>query len=75
MLQHIVRRKREAVCNIVKKYDGILIEDSPYSELYFDKKSKYISSSLPNNSFHLGSFSKTLVPSLELVGYEQMKRR
>ena len=58
--------KREAVCNIVKKYDGILIEDSPYSELYFDKKSKYISASLPNNSFHLGSFSKTLVPSLRI---------
>ena len=32
--------KRDAVENIVKKYDGILIEDSPYSELYFDKKSK-----------------------------------
>ncbi|MGJ0289983.1 PLP-dependent aminotransferase family protein [Aliarcobacter cryaerophilus] len=58
--------KREAVCNIIKKYDGILIEDSPYSELYFDKKSKYISSSLPNNSFLLGSFSKTLVPSLRI---------
>ena len=58
--------KRDAVENIVKKYDGILIEDSPYSELYFDKKSKYISASLPNNSFHLGSFSKTLVPSLRI---------
>ncbi len=30
------------------------------------KKSKYISARLPNNSFHLGSFSKTLVPSLRI---------
>ena len=58
--------KRDAVCDIVKKYDGIIIEDSPYSELFFEKKSKYISASLPKNSFHLGSFSKTLVPSLRI---------
>ena len=59
-------KKREEVSNIVKKYNGILIEDSPYSELYFEKKSKYISASVPNHSFHLGSFSKTLVPSLRI---------
>ncbi|RXI27919.1 aminotransferase-like domain-containing protein [Aliarcobacter trophiarum] len=58
--------KREEVANIIKKYDGILIEDSPYSELFFDKKMPYISKSLTNNSFLLGSFSKTLVPSLRI---------
>ncbi len=51
---------------IVEKYDGILIEDSPYSELYFEKKFKSISSQIPKNSFHLGSFSKTLAPSLRI---------
>lgn len=58
--------KREEIAKIVKKYDGILIEDSPYSELFFDKKNIAISSKLPKNSFHLGSFSKTLVPSLRI---------
>ena len=60
------QEKRDEIAKIIKKYDGILIEDSPYSELYFDKKSKYISVSLPNSSFHLGSFSKTLVPSFRI---------
>ena len=58
--------KREEIAKIVKKENGILIEDSPYSELFFDKKNISISSKLPKNSFHLGSFSKTLVPSLRI---------
>ena len=40
--------------------------DSPYSELYFDKKNVSISEKIPTRSFHLGSFSKTLVPSLRI---------
>jgi len=58
--------KRKEVISIIKKYDGILIEDSPYSELYFEQKNKMISAELQNNSFHLGSFSKTLAPSLRI---------
>jgi len=58
--------KRNKIAEIIKKYNGVLVEDSPYSELFFDKKMPYISSQLPNNSFHLGSFSKTLVPSLRI---------
>ena len=58
--------KREQIAKIVKETDGILIEDSPYGELFFDKKNVSISSKIPNNSFHLGSFSKTLVPSLRI---------
>ena len=58
--------KRERIAKIVKENDGILIEDSPYSELFFDKKNISISSKIPKNSFHLGSFSKTLVPSLRI---------
>ena len=60
------KRKREEVTKIVKNNNGIIIEDSPYTELYFNKKYKSISSSLPKNSFHLGSFSKTLCPSLRI---------
>lgn len=58
--------KRVEVANIVKKYDGIVIEDSPYSSLYFEKKNNSISQLVPNNSFHLGSFSKTLAPALRI---------
>ncbi len=59
-------KSRKEVASIIRKYNGLLIEDSPYSELYFDKKMTSISSYIPNNSFHLGSFSKTLSPSLRL---------
>jgi 2-aminoadipate transaminase len=58
--------KRAMVAKIVKTEGGILIEDAPYRELYFDKKHSTISSLIPNQSFHLGSFSKTLAPSLRI---------
>ncbi len=58
--------KNRKLTYLIPDFQNPRIEDSPYSELYFDKKSKYISASLPNNSFHLGSFSKTLVPSLRI---------
>jgi len=57
---------RKKIASIIKENDAILIEDSPYSELYFDTKNTMMSASLPNNSFHLGSFSKTLAPSLRI---------
>ena len=58
--------KRAEIANIVEKHSGILIEDSPYSELYFEKKYQSISSMVPSHSFHLGSFSKTLAPALRI---------
>ena len=58
--------KRQQIATIIQQHNGILIEDSPYSELYFDKKYTMISSMLPNQSFHLGSFSKTLAPALRI---------
>ncbi len=58
--------KRKDIANSVLKYGGYIIEDAPYSELYFDQKSQSISSYIPDNSFHLGSFSKTLSPSLRI---------
>ena len=58
--------KRANIAKIVKFHDGILIEDSPYSELYFGERFKSISSLIPNNSFNLGSFSKTLAPALRI---------
>ena len=58
--------KRNKISKIIEFHDGILIEDSPYGELYFKEKCQSISSMVPNNSFHLGSFSKTLAPSLRI---------
>ena len=60
------KKKREQIASIIKENNAILIEDSPYSELYFDTKNTMISASLPQNSFHLGSFSKILSPSLRI---------
>ena len=60
------QEKREEIASFVLEKGGYVIEDAPYSELYFEKKSISISSIIPQNSLHLGSFSKTLSPSLRL---------
>ncbi len=60
------QKKREDIADTILKIDGYIIEDAPYSELFFDRKAKSIGSLIPNNSFHLGSFSKTLSPSLRI---------
>lgn len=57
---------RRHVASCITSYEGYLIEDAPYSELYFDQKLPSISSMCPERSFHLGSFSKSLAPSLRL---------
>ena len=55
---------RDMVAETIKKHNAILVEDAPYSELYFEKFMPSISSKIPNSSYHLGSFSKTLAPAL-----------
>ena len=60
------QKKRKEIARIIKAQQGILIEDAPYSELYFKEKQQSISSLLPTQSFHLGSFSKVLAPGLRL---------
>jgi len=60
------QKKRVQVAEIIKAEQGLLIEDAPYSELYFKEKKQCISALLPEQSFHLGSFSKVLAPSLRL---------
>ena len=57
---------REEIAKIVLKNGGYIIEDAPYSMIYFKNRQKSISSLLPNNSFHLGSFSKILSPSFRV---------
>ncbi len=60
------REKREEIAKSVHKNGGIMIEDSPYSKLYFEEELPSISSLVPKQSFHLGSFSKTLAPALRI---------
>lgn len=60
------KKKRYKMAKTVEKYKGILIEDSPYSKLYFKTEYKSISSLIPSRSYHLGSFSKTLAPALRI---------
>ena len=58
--------KRKAIVNIIKEQNAILIEDAPYSDIYFKTKFECISKNIPQNSYHLGSFSKVLAPSLRI---------
>jgi len=60
------QKNRKNIANIVKKHNALIIEDTPYKELYFDKKYKSISQNLPKNSYILGSFSKVLAPSFRV---------
>ena len=58
--------KRVEIASYFQKHQKILIEDAPYSQLYFDKAMQSISSMLPQHSYHLGSFSKVLAPALRI---------
>ncbi|WP_146553064.1 PLP-dependent aminotransferase family protein [Rummeliibacillus sp. SL167] len=63
------REKREAIYEIIKKTNTILIEDDPYGELRFAGESlPYIAGGKLDNSVLFGSFSKTLSPGMR-VGY------
>lgn len=60
------QKKREEIAQITLENEAYIIEDAPYSQLYFENKIKSISSMIPNNSLHLGSFSKTLSPGIRI---------
>ncbi len=60
------QEKREVIADIIHQKDALLIEDSPYNKLYFHAPLPSISLLIPKNSFHLGSFSKSLAPALRI---------
>ncbi len=63
----LVRRKE--IAKLIQKYDGIVIEDSPYRELRYEGKSiAPLFTFAPQNTLYLGSFSKILAPGLR-IGY------
>ena len=62
-------KRRKEIAFLAKKYNGLIIEDSPYKDLRY--KGKHIPSLYqlaPHNTIYLGSFSKVLAPGLRL-GY------
>lgn len=59
-------QQRDAVARLLNDSDALLIEDAAYSELYFDRTAPAISRAMPHRSFHLGSFSKILVPGMRI---------
>lgn len=58
--------QREKIADICEQHRLYLIEDAPYSELYFEKPFPPISAMIKKQSFHLGSFSKLLAPALRV---------
>lgn len=63
------KETREAIFEVVKKYDIVLIEDDPYGELRWSgEKLPYIGAGRLENSVLLGSFSKIVTPGMR-IGY------
>jgi 2-aminoadipate transaminase len=58
---------KKEVARLAKKYDVIVIEDSPYNALKYENNSELgFEELLPELSVTLGTFSKTLVPDFRL---------
>lgn len=60
--------QREALLNTAKKYDLLIIEDSPYREIRFDgvEQPPIYSMDTDNRVILLGTFSKTFVPGFRI---------
>lgn len=63
--RYTLPRRHEAVEALLAS-GAVLIEDAAYSELYFDVPSPSLSHLMPEQSFHIGSFSKILSPGLRV---------
>ncbi len=59
--------QRSELVSLARKYDFIIVEDSPYRELRYEgKQVATIYSLAPERTIHLGSFSKIFAPGLRL---------
>lgn len=57
----------EYLVKVARKYDLIIVEDSPYREIRFEGESQpLIASIAPERTIMLGTFSKTFVPGFRL---------
>lgn len=61
------KQKREALCALLERYNTVLIEDDPYSDLSFEQETlPYIGAGKLTNSVLFGSISKIITPGLRL---------
>lgn len=59
--------QREYMVRIARKYDLLIIEDSPYREIRFEGEHQpFLASMAPERTIMLGTFSKTFVPGFRL---------
>ena len=69
------KENREAVYEVIKNYDVVLVEDDPYGELRWNgEKLPYIAAGRFDNSVVLGSFSKIVTPGMR-IGYIATKNK
>lgn len=65
----IKTKRREQIAEIIKRFDVLLIEDDPYSELrYSGEPEPTIKSMAPDHVVYVSTFSKIFAPGLRL-GY------
>lgn len=72
--------RRKALIELANRYDLVILEDTPYREVYFDKAPPPALKSMDTEGrvIYLGSFSKILSPGLRMgwaVASEEMIRR
>ncbi|WP_455715856.1 aminotransferase-like domain-containing protein [Anaerosporobacter sp.] len=61
------RQKREELCALLERFNTVLIEDDPYSDLSFEEEElPYIGAGKLANSVLFGSISKIITPGLRL---------
>ncbi len=61
-------KRRTELSQWVNDNDTVLLEDDPYSDLMFGESSEPISTKCQSKALYVGTFSKTLAPSLR-IGY------
>lgn len=65
--QTMTLQQREKLVGLARKYDFLIVEDSPYRELRYEGEPvPTIYSLAPERTFHLGSFSKIMAPGFRL---------
>lgn len=61
------KERRLAVVNVLNKYGALLIEDDPYSDLFYEQAPPPpVSSMGVDNAVYLSTFSKTVAPGFRL---------
>lgn len=65
--QTMTLQQREKLVGLARKYDFLIVEDSPYRELRYEGEPVPTLYSLaPERTLHLGSFSKIMAPGFRL---------